>query len=308
MPISKRRWTAIAASIFVGALATAAFTPAAAQTLDRIRGSGSLKLGYDPDARPFSFKSDQAAPDGYAVALCNRIADSVRAELKLSQLNIEWVPLGNDARPRAIQDGVVDLVCAAEPVTIGRRQEVSFSLPIFPSGTGALLRASAPLALREVLEYGQPSSRPIWRGSPARTILEHKTFSAIAGTTSERWLSDRIETFQLAATTVAVNSYQQGVDRVRDGSSAVLFGDMSLLMDAAARSDDSGSLIVLKRHFTFQPLALEMTRGDEDFRLSVDRALSLTYAAPEFRAFFTTWFGPPDEPIETFFRQTALPE
>lgn len=300
------RCTVIAVSVLT---ATAAIsTPAWAQTLDRVRTNSALKLGYDADARPFSFNAEQGKPDGYAVALCNKIADSLRAQLNLSKLDVEWVSLSGDAKTQAIESGAADLVCGAEPVTLTRRQQVSFSIPIFPSGTGALLSASSPLALREVLQYGEPSSRPVWRGSPARTILEHKTFSSIAGTTSEGWLTDRIKTFQLSATATPVNSYQQGIERVLDGSSAVLFGDMPILMDAAARSDNSGNLIVLQRHFTYEPLGLELARGDEDFRLAVDRALSQAYAAQDFRTFFTTWFGPPDEATVTFFRQTALPE
>lgn len=93
-----------------------------------------------------------------------------------------------------------------------------------------------------------------------------------------------------------------------DGSSAAVFGDISLLMDAAARSDASGNLIVLNRYFAYQPLALTPARNDEESRLVVDRVLSQSYASAEFREFFTTWFGPPDETIVTFFRQTALPQ
>lgn len=299
---------AIAASVLAAMAASALIAPAQAQTLDRVKTSSALKLGYDPDARPFSFNAEQGRPDGYAVALCNKIADSLRAQLNLSKLDVEWVSLSGDAKAKAIESGAADLVCGAEPVTLTRRQQVSFSIPIFPSGTGALLSTSSPQALREILQYGEPTSRPVWRGSPARTILEHKTFSSIAGTTSESWLTDRIKTFQLAATATPVSNYQQGIERILDGSSAVLFGDMPILMDAAARSDNSGNLIVLQRHFTYEPLGLELARGDEDFRLAVDRALSQTYAAQDFRTVFTTWFGPPDEATVTFFRQTALPE
>jgi polar amino acid transport system substrate-binding protein len=308
MQQKKRLKTLLTASILAGAAASTALSSAEAQTLDRIKTSSSLKLGYEPDARPFSFKTEQAAPGGYAVALCGKIADSLKTALNLPQLNVEWVPLTDKGREPAIKDGTVDLVCGAEPITLTRRAEVSFSLPIFPSGTGVVLSKSAPLALTEVLAYGQPTSRPIWRGSPARTILEHKTFSSIAGTTSERWLADRIKTFQLAATSVPVESYAIGIERVVDGSSAALFGDMPLLMDAAARSDNAGNLVVLRRHFTYEPLGLELARGDEDFRLAVDRALSQTYASADFVDLFTTWFGVPDEAIVTFFRQTALPE
>ncbi len=308
MKSNKRFKILLTASILAGAAASTALSTAEAQTLDRIKTSSALKLGYEPDARPFSFKTEQAAPGGYAVALCGKIADSLKTALNLPQLNVEWVPLTDKGLEPAIKEGAVDLVCGAEPITLSRRAEVSFSLPIFPSGTGVVLSKSAPLALTEVLAYGQPTDRPIWRGSPARTILEHKTFSSIAGTTSERWLADRIKTFQLAATSVPVESYAIGIERVADGSSAALFGEMPLLMDAAARSDNAGNLVVLRRHFTYEPLGLELARGDEDFRLAVDRALSQTYASQDFAELFTTWFGVPDEAIVTFFRQTALPE
>lgn len=308
MPEKNGRGTAVIFSILTAAVMSAICMPASAQTLDRVRTSTVLKLGYDPDARPFSFNAEQGRPDGYAIALCNKIADSLRAQLNLPKLDVEWISLAADAKTKAIQDGTADLVCGAEPVTLTQRQQVSFSIPIFPSGTGALLNKNSPLVLREVLQYGEPSSRPVWRGAPARTILENKTFSSIAGTTSEGWLSEKMKTFQLAATAVPVSSYQQGIERVLDGSSAVLFGDMPRLMDAAARSDSSGNLFVLERYFTYEPLGLELRRGDEDFRLAVDRALSETYASQGFRAFFTTWFGPPDETTVTFFRQTALPE
>ena len=44
--------------------------PAAeAQTLDRIRDAGKIRLGYEKDARPFSFENDTGKPGGYAVSL-----------------------------------------------------------------------------------------------------------------------------------------------------------------------------------------------------------------------------------------------
>ncbi|MCA1371789.1 amino acid ABC transporter substrate-binding protein [Bradyrhizobium sp. BRP14] len=299
--------------ICVGALlaATAVFflpSAAHAQALERIRSAGAVKLGYDPEARPFSFKGDGDNAAGYSVALCTKVADELKGELERTELVIEWVPLKKDAAYQAVRDGSIDLFCGAEPVTLTRRKEVSFSIPIFPSGTGAVLSASAPSALREVLAYGQPSERPIWRGSPARTLLENKTFSPIAGTTSEGWLSERIKTFQLSATVVPVATYDQGIESVLSGSSNVVFGDLPLLLDAAARSQSSGNLIVLERHFTYEPLGLVLGRNDEDFRLVVDKALSGAYRSEDFREFFTEWFGPPDEAIVTFFRQTALPE
>lgn len=298
----------IAGGLAMCAVAAASWTSAEAQTLERIRSAGTFKLGYETDARPFSFESEPGEVVGYAVALCTEIVDQVKSELGLVDLAVEWLPQDTGLGIQAVREGSIDLLCGAEPVTLNHRKDVSFSIAIFPSGTGAVVSANSPVALREVLTKGQPSDRPIWRGSPARTVLEEKTFSSIAGTTSETWLAERVKTFQLSASVSPVENYKQGIERILAGNSDVLFGDLPLLLDAATRSEGSGNLIVLDRHFTYEPIALALARGDEDFRLVVDSSLSETFRSEDFREFFTQWFGPPDETIVTFFRQTTLPE
>ena len=295
-------------AVLAAILALTAPTAAAAATLDRVKETGKLTLGYEPDARPFSYEEAAGKPTGYAVALCQKVADEAKSELGLSTLTVEWVPVKVEERFQAVQDGKVDLLCGSATETLTRRKDIDFSLPIFPSGIGAMLRSDAPIAVREVLEQGRPSSRPIWRGSPARTVLEEQKFSAVTGTTSESWLADRLSKFDLAAEVVPVESYTAGVEQVINGGTNVFFGDLPILLDASKRSPSSGDLIVLSRHFTYEPLALAMQRGDDDFRLLVDRALSEAYRSDGFRDFFVEWFGPPDDSIVTFFRQTALPE
>ena len=62
------------------------------------------------------------------------------------------------------------------------------------------------------------------------------------------------------------------------------------------------------RLFTFEPLAFALARGDEDFRLVVDRALSRFYRSGNIASIYTSAFGEPDENAVTFFRWNALPE
>jgi ABC-type amino acid transport substrate-binding protein len=93
-----------------------------------------------------------------------------------------------------------------------------------------------------------------------------------------------------------------------DRSTNVFFGDRAILVDAAKRNPAKGDLIVLDRHFTYEPIALALQRGDEDFRLLVDRTLSRLYTAEDFRFLYAKWFGEPGEFALEFFRQSALPE
>jgi len=294
------------ALLLLAGLSLLPVSPAAAATLDRVRETGKLVIGFRVDARPFSYQDASGKAIGYSATLCEKVAAEVKTELGLQDLALEWIPVTLDQRFQAIAQGRVDLVCAADTATLERRKEVSFSLPIFPSGIAAVLRADAPAPLRDVLA-GRPASGPIWRASPAR-ILEDKTFSVVTGTTGESWLSGRLKDFQLTANVDPVASYDDGIMRVLDRSSDVFFGDRPILLEAASESASAGDLTVLDKLFTYEPVALTLGRNDDDFRLVVDRALSAAFKSKDFPDVYSKWFGAPDDAVLTFFRQSAMPE
>jgi ABC-type amino acid transport substrate-binding protein len=296
-----------AATIAFLAAALLPLGEAAAGTLDRAREAGKLTLGYRADAKPFSYRDESGKAAGYSVALCEKIAEQVKAELGLSALAMEWVPVTIESRFRDVQEGRIDLLCGADTATLARRKEVAFSISIFPGGIGALLRADSSRRLREILSKGQAAPRPLWRASPAQ-ILEQQTFSVVAGTTSESWLAERRDTLKIPAKVAPVDGYEAGIQRVLERKSNVFFGDRAILLDAAKRSPSARDLMVLDRHFTYEPLALGLARGDEDFRLVVDRTLSRLFGSKEFQDLYAKWFGKPDEEALAFFRRSALPE
>ena len=299
--------TQTAVSLIAALIALAAFAGpvSAAGTLDKIRQSGKIALGYRAEAQPFSYRDDQGNPAGYSVALCQAIADGLKTDLGLANLSIEWVPVTIDDRFSAVQQGKVDLLCSAETETLSQRKEVSFSLPVYPSGISALLAADTPPELQEILERGSPPTKPIWRGSPARTLLEAQTFSVVANTRAVDWLRERADAFDIDAKIVPVDSYDAGVQRLIDGTSDVLFGEATLLA-AAKRSPGARDLTLLDRRFTNEPIALVLARGDEDFRLAVDQKLSQLMRSDSFRSLYSRWFGEFDQSTARFFRDTVL--
>ena len=297
-------------SLISALIALVAFvSPASsAGTLDRIRQNGKVMLGYRADAQPFSYRDESGNAAGYSVALCQAIVDGLKTDLGLANLSIEWVPVTVDDRFSAVQQGKVDLLCAAESETLSRRREVSFSLPIYPSGIGVLVAADAPPELEAILERGSPPTRPIWRGSPARTLLEQQTFAVVANTRAVDWLRERAAAFDIDAKIIPVDSYEAGVQSLIDGGSDVLFGDRAILLEAAKRNPAAHDLTLLDRRFTNEPVALVLARGDEDFRLMVDQKLSQTIRSDAFRSLYARWFGEFDQASARFFRDTVLPD
>jgi polar amino acid transport system substrate-binding protein len=293
------------AAVVLSFVATGVSTASAA-TLDKIKQAGKITIGYRADAKPFSFDESAGKPSGYSVELCQKVVDEMKADLGVAELAIDWVAVTPEQRFADIAQGKIDLLCGAASVTLERRKEVSFSVPIFPSGISAVLRADAPPALADVLS-GRGPSGPIWRGSPAQ-VLNQKTFSVVKGTTGEAWLSERLASFKLDAKVDPAESYDAGVAKVADGQADVFFGDRPILMESVARSASASSLKTLDELYTYELLALALPRNDDDFRLAVDKALSNTFRSSAFHDLYVKWFGQPTPGAWVFFLQSTLPQ
>ena len=245
-------------------------------------------LGYRTDAAPMSSRDASGQPAGYSVALCGKVADALKAELSLPSLAVEWVAVSGGYAD--IEQRKVDLVCAADEVTLAHRAVASFSIPVFPGGVSALVRADAADALQRTLEERPQPYQPLWRGT-IPSALQNRTYSAIGGSAMLETLKARIASMHLTASVAPVDSYETGVAAVlravRTCCSASV-RNCCRPCSAARRSD----LRVLSRHYTFAALALALARNDDDFRLAVDRALTDVYADPQFGELYAATFGP----------------
>jgi putrescine:ornithine antiporter len=290
-------------AVFFGA--SFSVQPSSAASLDHIRETGHIRLGYFADARPFTFSSDSSA-DGYGAALCKVIAEQVKTQLSRSDLAVDWVPVTGDNALREVRAGNIDLLCTPVSAALTRRQDAAFSIPVFPGGIRAVMRADTAAALREALGE-HPSAKPVWRGSPAAKVLGQQTFATVEGSTAEKWLTNALTTLQIDAKTVTVPDYRAALQQLRDGKVDVVFGDRSVLL-GAMDGGSSKDFVVGDRLFTREPYALALGRNDDDFRLLVDRSLSQLYPTNGFRDVYKKWFGEFDEATRTFFLWNTPPQ
>lgn len=277
----------------------------AGPTLDRIRDSGHIRFAYLPQARPFTMGAPGGTVEGYSAELCNRIAARVKSQLGLQQLTVDWIEARPDNLREIMTNGSADVLCTPSNATLERRRALSYSLPIFAGGIRAVVRSDAPMALRDVLE-AQPSTRNVWRGSPALNMIEQTRFATVAGTSSEKWLASKVNGFKLNTATVSVPDYASGLRFLQERKIDVFLAERDVAlaaMDDAARS----KLVVLNRQLTHEPLALAIPRGDDDFRLQVDSALTEAYNSPEFSALYVKYFHKMDDATRTFFAWVTPP-
>lgn len=278
---------------------------AGADTLERVRSSNTLTLGYLANLAPFTSEEGGKA-GGYAIEICQKIADRVKSGLGLSDMQVRYQPIGSGKVIEAIGSSEIDLFCSPTPETLERRKLVSFSRPVYTAGMSVMVRKNAPPSLVNVLNGEAVHTGPTWRATINQGLASH-TFVALKGGMSKDWVHDKMRRLGVIATLVTVTSHEEGVKMVAEGKASAFFSERMLLQNYMQEHAAAGEMMVLDRIFEIAPVSMALARGDEDFRLLVDTVISEMYHSGELLQLHTKYFGEPGEMLKILSRVYALP-
>lgn len=284
--------------------ALAAPLAASAQTLERIKAAGTIKLGFIDGLAPLSATSGDGNATGFGIELCQAVAEAVKARLGLPALNVRLVELKAETTLESVAKGEVDLLCTPTVETLKRRASLSYSLPVFNGGIGVLVRADSPRAMRDVLNGKVAATGPVWRATVNRGLANH-TYVVRAGTVTEEKIRAGFRQLNVNIHVITVDDDAKGVELVRARQADAFFTERVLLLDKVSRG--TTDLLVLERRFNVEPMALAMGRNDDDFRLLVDAALSKLFTSAAFPAVYTRSFGAFDDATKAIYVGFSLP-
>ena len=261
----------------------------AAGVLDRISQDKTLRIAYREDAPPFSSKDKIGEPVGFMVDLCREVAKKIAQQANFSSLNVTYVPVTAADRFEAIRQQKADLLCEPTSATLSRRELVDFSIATFVDGASLMIRANGPHDLK---------------------AMSGQKVGVLAGTTTEKGLRDSLKQAGINAEIVPANSHAEGLAMLDEGKISAYFADRSILVSLIKQSKTPGKLMLAENYLSVEPYALALPRGDEDFRLAVDRALSHIYRSGEIGAIFKRTFGDakPGPVLGTLYLVTGLPD
>jgi ABC-type amino acid transport substrate-binding protein len=259
---------------------------ATAQTIDQISATKSIRIGFVAGQAPFASREGGAAPAGYAIDLCGVVAEAIGRSVEGAKP--EYVETTIAEAFDAVAAGKIDLLCGAISVTLSRRQLVDFSEPTFVTGMSALLRKDSPRDLRELFMGERTVSPP---RSPEMRPFASSRIGVRAGTVTETVLRRAVTDGKYGAEILTFDTHAAGVAALVSRQIDAYFGDRALLFGSLAAMPGASDLFVANRLLTRELYGIGMRRGDPEFRLLVDRALSEFYAKPEFSALLTRYFG-----------------
>ena len=258
-------------SLLAAVLLATPVSAAEPDTLQKIKSSNTITLGYREDARPFAYTGDDGKPAGYSVELCTRIAATIARQLGLTNLQTKWVKVTPENRLTSVINGTIDLECGSTTASLARQEQVDFSLMTFVDG-GSLLVTDAS-------------------GVRGIATLDGKKVGVVPGTTTEKALTMAIAKHGVKTTVVQVKNHAEGVAALDNKTIDAYASDRTLLIGMGRTSKSPEKLSLVDEYFSYEPHGFVLRRGDAAFRLAVNRGLASMYRSGEVAPIFEKYFG-----------------
>jgi glutamate/aspartate transport system substrate-binding protein len=261
----------------LGLLGIAA-TPAVAQegTLKKIAASGAITIGHRDGSIPFSYYDDRQQPVGYALELCLKIVDAVKAELKLPKLDVRYQLVTSANRIPLMANGTIDLECGSTTNNLEREKQVAFTITHFVTANRWIAKKAARI------------------GSLAD--LKGKTIVSTAGTTNIKQITEINAAQKLGMHIISANGHPEAFQMVESGRAVAFVMDDILLYSLAAQARRPADYAISATALSVEPYGIMLRRDDAAFKKVVDAAMVRIYKSGEIDKIYEKWFLRPIPP------------
>jgi glutamate/aspartate transport system substrate-binding protein len=261
-------------------LSSALIAPASAQdltgTLKKVKETGAFTVGYRESSIPFSYLDDQQKPIGYAMDLCMRVVDAVKAELKLPNLTVNLQPVTSSNRIPLLQNGTIDMECGSTTNSVARQQQVAFGPTYFVINVTAAVKKSANIN--------------------ALADLNGKTISTTSGTTSVPLIKSYEKTKNVTVKEIYGKDHGESFLLLADDRAAAFIMDDILLAGQIANAKTPGDYKILPESLRQEPYSMMLRKDDAQFKALVDKTIGAVMKSGEIEKIYAKWFTSPVPP------------
>ncbi len=252
------------------ALATLLCAASQAQTLDKIKKEGAITIGHRDASIPFSYLDDKQQPIGYSMDICMKIADAVKAELKLANLKVTLNPVTSATRIPLMANGTIDLECGSTTNNIDRQKQVAFAPTTFITANRLVSKKTS--------------------GVSKLDDLKGKTVVSTAGTTNIKQITELNGSRNLSMNIMSGKDHAESFLMVETGRAVAFAMDDILLYSLVASSKAPADYVVSNEPLSIEPYAIMMRRDDPSFKKVVDAAITGMMKSGELERIYAKWF------------------
>jgi glutamate/aspartate transport system substrate-binding protein len=269
-----RRVSGLIVALFVAGAVSG--TASAQDTLKKIKDTGTITIGHRDTSIPFSYYDDKQQVVGYAMDICLKIVDAVKANLKMPKINVKLNPVTSATRIPLMANGTIDLECGSTTNNLDRQKQVAFTITHFVTANRYVAKKSSNIkSLKD---------------------LKGKTVVSTSGTTNIKWATEENTKQKLGMNIIAAKDHAESFLTVETGRAAAFFMDDILLYSLVASSKNPSEWLIGSEAYTVEPYGIMLRKDDAAFKKVVNGAVTALYQSGEINKIYEKWFLKPIPP------------
>jgi glutamate/aspartate transport system substrate-binding protein len=249
-----------------------------ADTLAKVKESGSITLGVRESSGVLSYTLGGAKYVGYHVAICEAAVEAIEKAVG-KKLTVKYQPVTSQNRIPLVQNGTVDLECGSTTNNATRQKDVSFANTTFVEEVRIAVKANSPVK--------------------AIADLNGKTVATTTGTTSVQTLRKNKRAQGITFNDVFGKDHADSFLLLESGRADAFVMDGSLLAGLISRAKNPADFKIVGEVLSVEPIAIMMRKDDEGLRKIVNATIASLTKSGEINKLYDKWFMQPTPPTGT---------
>lgn len=207
-------------------------------TLDKIIASGKLRHGFESGYMPFEMTNKNGEFIGFDIDMGKKMAEA---------MGVKWVPVNTvwDGIIPSLMTDKIDIIMSGMTVTQERNLKISFAEPYIVIGQAIIVNSD----LKGIINSYKDLNNPKY------------TVVSKLGTTGEQAATRMMP----KANYKAFETESESAMEVLSGNADAFVYDLPFVELFMIQRGGGGSIYILNKPFTYEPLAWAINKGDPDF-------------------------------------------
>ncbi len=238
---------------------------------DRVKETGTIRIGLLQDNVPLAFTDEKNKWVGFEVdfadEVAKHIAQSMRKTLRVERVRVETI-----TRIEYVKSKQIDMSIASITHTKEREKFVDFSITYFFDGQSILAKKGKYKTVKDIIS---------------------KRMAVVQGTTNEQNLINLITGSGIKDPRKQIVSFQDESfcflalyqDKVAGWTA-----DSTLLIGFAAK--EPGTYELVGESFSVEPYGIGLPQHDSEWKAAVNQAIQDVWKGGAYKKIYDKWFGP----------------
>ncbi|HLL10873.1 MAG TPA: amino acid ABC transporter substrate-binding protein [Rubrivivax sp.] len=268
--------TAAAAAATLALFAGAA---QAADTLTKIKETGTVSMGVRESSGALSYTLGDGKYAGFHVEVCQRVLADIQKKMGLAKMDIKYQPVTSQNRIPLVQNGTVDIECGSTTNNAARQKDVAFAVTTYVEEVRIAVKANS--------------------GITSIAQLSGKNVATTTGTTSVQLLRKHERAANVNFNEVFGKDHADSFLLMESGRADAFVMDGQILAGSISKAKNPADFRIVGEVLAVEPIAIMMRKDDPAFKKAVDESLSAMMKSGDMAKLYDKWFVQAIPPANT---------